>query len=58
MIKAITGHKTLTEVSRYTRAVDQARLARLAVERLQTDAEHKLSNLDTGLDKIARKVLK
>jgi integrase len=58
MIKAITGHKTLTEVSRYTRAADQARLARQAVERLQTDAEQKLSNLETGLDKMGRKVLK
>ena len=31
-IAAITGHKSLSEVARYTRAADQARLAREAVE--------------------------
>ena len=31
-IAAITGHKTLREVERYTRAVDQARLAETAME--------------------------
>jgi len=43
MIKAITGHKTLVEVSRYTRAADQVRLARMAIETLH---EQKLSNVD------------
>jgi len=33
-IAAITGHKTLSEVERYTRAVDQTRLAREAMERI------------------------
>ncbi|WP_218064122.1 site-specific integrase [Nguyenibacter vanlangensis] len=33
-IAAITGHKTLSEVERYTRAVDQVRLAREAMERI------------------------
>jgi integrase len=32
-IAAITGHRTLKEVERYTRAVDQVRLARQAMER-------------------------
>ena len=32
-IAAITGHKTLAEVERYTRAADQARLARQALQR-------------------------
>jgi integrase len=32
-IATITGHRTLKEVERYTRAADQARLARLAMER-------------------------
>ena len=36
-IAAISGHKTLSEVARYTRAADQARLARSAME---TIAEH------------------
>jgi hypothetical protein len=39
-IAAITGHETLAEVARYTRAADQERLARAAVTRLQT-AKHK-----------------
>jgi enterobacteria phage integrase len=32
-IAAITGHKTLAEVERYTRAADQERLARQAMQR-------------------------
>jgi Phage integrase family len=32
-IAAITGHKTLAEVERYTRPADQERLARQAMER-------------------------
>ena len=33
-IQAISGHKNLKEVEHYTRAVDQARLARAAMERI------------------------
>ena len=36
-IAAITGHKTLAEVERYTRAADQVRLAQQAIRR-QIDA--------------------
>jgi enterobacteria phage integrase len=32
-IAAITGHKTLAEIERYTRAADQERLARQAIQR-------------------------
>lgn len=32
---AITGHKTLEEVERYTRAVEQRKLADSAMERLK-----------------------
>jgi hypothetical protein len=32
-IAAITGHKTLAEVERYTRAADQERLARRAIQK-------------------------
>jgi integrase len=32
-IMAISGHKTLSEVERYTKAVDQARMARNAMAR-------------------------
>jgi integrase/recombinase XerD len=36
---AITGHKTLAEVERYTRAAEQARLARQAMNRqLKTES--------------------
>ena len=55
MIKAVTGHRTLEEVARYTRAADQARLARQAIEMLRTDEERKLSNLEPRLDKSGRK---
>jgi len=55
-IKAMTGHKSLSEVARYTRAADQARLARQAMN-IQIGAEHEqaLSNPPTRLDKKARK---
>ena len=36
-IASITGHKTLAEVERYTRAVDQERLARSAILRMTPD---------------------
>jgi integrase len=35
-IAAITGHASLKEIVRYTKAVDQARLAREAIERIGT----------------------
>jgi integrase len=33
-IAAISGHKTLSEVQRYTNATNQAKLARAAMERI------------------------
>jgi integrase len=36
-IAAISGHKTLKEIERYTKAADQARLARTAMERIGTE---------------------
>ena len=51
-IKAITGHRSLAEVARYTKAADQQRLARQAIDmQLRAEGEQKLSNLDTRLDK-------
>jgi integrase len=38
-IAAISGHASLTEVQRYTRAADQTRMARNAVERLRADRQ-------------------
>jgi integrase len=37
-IAAISGHKTLSEVQRYTRGADQARLARAAMERIANES--------------------
>jgi integrase len=56
-IKAITGHKSLAEVARYTRSADQKRLARQAIETLLrgADSERKLSNLPIRLDKTGAK---
>jgi integrase len=41
-IAAITGHKTLAEVERYTRAADQERLARQAIQRQSEKKSGKL----------------
>ena len=54
-IKAITGHKSLSEVARYTRAADQARLARQAIGMVRADREQKLSSNPTQLDKTGSK---
>ncbi len=60
-IKAITGHKSSSEVARYTKARDQKRLAESAAGKLKramaisTDSEQVLSNLPTRLDKLAGK---
>ena len=54
-IKAITGHKSLSEVARYTKAADQARLARQAIGMMRADREQKLSSNPTGLDKTGSK---
>lgn len=55
-IKAITGHRSLAEVAHYTRAADQQRLARQAMNlQLGAEGEHSLSNLPIRLDKIGSK---
>jgi integrase len=55
-VKAITGHRSLAEVARYTKAADQRRLARQALDiQLKTEGEQRLSNLDTRLDKTGSK---
>ena len=55
-IKAITGHKTLAEVERYTRAADQVRLAQAALAlQVRAEREQDLSSLETRLDKQAGK---
>jgi integrase len=47
-IMAITGHKTLAEVERYTRAAEQERLARRAIQRQSQNRSGK-----PALDKVA-----
>jgi integrase len=43
-IAAISGHRSLSEVQRYTAAADQALLARDAMRTLEDKAEHPLAN--------------
>jgi hypothetical protein len=55
-IKAVTGHRSLAEVGHYTRAADQQRLARQALDKqLGAESEQALSNSATRLDKSASK---
>jgi integrase len=43
-IASITGHASLREIVRYTKAADQRRLARAAIEKVSAEHEQKLSN--------------
>jgi integrase len=60
-IKAITGHKSSSEVARYTKARNQKRLAESAAGKLNrgraisTESEQELSNPPSRLDKTASK---
>ena len=55
-VKAITGHRSLAEVARYTKAADQKRLARQALSiQLRAEGEQNLSNLSTRLDRTGSK---
>jgi integrase len=51
-IQSVTGHKTLKEVERYTRAASQKSLAQSAMAMIGgTQPEQKMSNPENGLDK-------
>lgn len=51
-IMSITGHQTLGEVERYTKAAEQKRLARAAIDRLSATGEHSgFPNPDTRVGK-------
>ena len=52
-IAALSGHKSLNEVARYTRAADQARMVRNALAR--TERQHRLANLDAESGKPGKK---
>jgi integrase len=56
-IMAITGHKSVSEVSRYTRAADQSRLAEQAMAKgmARTNRDEKLSSTSDPLDKTSSK---
>ena len=55
-IESITGHKTLSEVARYTKAADQERNAKQALANLlKTESEHPCPTFDPRLDKIEEK---
>ena len=58
-IVAITGHRTLVEVSRYTKVADQVHLAQTAIDRGRRDSRHKASQLQSsGLGKIPKNLKK
>ena len=57
-IMAITGHKSVSQVSPYTKARDQSRLAEQAMAKLTTagtNRDEKLSSVPDPLDKMASK---
>jgi len=57
-IMAVTGHKSVSEVSRYTKAVDESRFAEQATVKLttaRTNRDEKLSSTSNPLDKTASK---
>jgi integrase len=58
-IMAITGHRSVSEVSRYTKAAEQAKLAERAMAKLsgrkRTNSDEKLSSMPTLLDKTGAK---
>jgi integrase len=53
-IASITGHASLREIVRYTKAADQKRLARSAINKVSAKAEQKLSNPPRGLTNRAK----
>jgi len=55
-IKAVTGHKTLSEVARYTRAADQVRNAKQALTNLlRSESEQTCPTRVPRLDKFGEK---
>ncbi len=56
-IMALTGHSSVSEVSRYVKAAEQSRLAEQAMDRMLRGAEgeQKLSSMGTLLDKTGSK---
>jgi hypothetical protein len=58
-LKAISGHKTLPEVQRYTKGADQKRLAESGMAKLRGQSRNTdVTNTATSLHKHAAKALK
>jgi integrase len=55
-IASITGHASLSEVQRYTKAVDQARLARAAMAKTSTQQERPMARTSTQEQTVAKSV--
>jgi integrase len=55
-IAAVTGHRTLKEVARYTRAADQKRLAAGAVAKLVEQSRTRIPNPDVQVGKSRKKI--
>ena len=55
-IASITGHATLQEVSRYTKAAEQKKLAHSAIRRLSAPPPDRLPNPQKRCGKIAEKL--
>ena len=58
-IIAITGHKSVSEVSRYTKAAEQSKLAERAMQKFsrgEQTADKKLSSMPTLLDKKSKSI--
>jgi hypothetical protein len=54
-IAAISGHRTLAEVERYTRKADQQRLARSAMERVgNTSVKPEADQVSNALNPLAK----
>jgi integrase len=55
-IAAISGHATLSEVSRYTKAADQVRMARNAMARVNDQATNQCQNSSPEVSKISQAI--
>lgn len=56
-LAAISGHKTLSEVERYTKATNQARLARAAMERIgNRSVKPEPGEVSTSLNRLTKKL--
>jgi integrase len=55
VIAAISGHTSLKEVERYTRAADQKRLAAIGMRLMRTNSDEESVNENARVDKLRKK---